>query len=96
MNFIIHNLPFILTLCSALAGLVGWGIGRVRKHYGLERDIAHLKRDYQTLSEHSASLLTELERRLDAVERETTVIKTLNQSLMAQISGSDSGFFNRS
>ena len=95
MQFMIQHLPIIITICTALAGIVGWGIGKVRKNYGLERDIAHLQRDYQTLSNHSSTLLTELERRLDSVEREITILKTLNQSLMAQISGGDSGFFNR-
>ena len=87
MKFMIQNLPLIVTVLTALAGAIGWGIGRVSRNYGLERDIAHLKRDYKTLSDHSAQLLTELERRLDAVEKDAIAIKAVNQSLIARQPG---------
>lgn len=83
MRFLNH-LPLVLTVVSALAAVVGWGIARVRHGYGLERDIGHLKRDYQSLSASCDRLLTEMERRLDAVERELATLRGINQALIAQ------------
>ncbi|MEM9486278.1 MAG: hypothetical protein AAGA83_21580 [Cyanobacteria bacterium P01_F01_bin.116] len=58
---------------STLTELVTWGVTRVRHNYGLERDINHLKNDVQALSKNMNMLTTELERRLDTVERELEV-----------------------
>ncbi|MEM1253285.1 MAG: hypothetical protein AAGI69_12700 [Cyanobacteria bacterium P01_H01_bin.21] len=81
---IIHNLPLLITVISALAGLIGWGAARIRKGYGLERDISHLKRDYQSLSDNSATLFKEFERRLDSVEKELAILRAVNEALIAQ------------
>ena len=84
MQLIINQLPLIITILTALAGVIGWGIGRVRRGYGLERDIGHLKRDYKTLSDNGNNLFTELERRLDQVEKELAILRAVNQALIAQ------------
>lgn len=84
MSYLLGQLPLVLTVVSALAAVIGWGIARVRHNYGLERDINHLKRDYQTLSGNCDRLLTELERRLDAVEKELATLRGINQALIAQ------------
>ena len=81
---IIQYLPLVLTVCSTLAAVLGFIVARVRKNYGLERDINHLKRDYQSLSENSNVLFTELERRLDTAERKLAVLQGINQTLIAQ------------
>ena len=89
MQVIINHLPLIITILTALAGVIGWGIGRVRRSYGLERDIGHLKRDYKTLSDNCSSLFTELERRLDQTEKELAILRAVNQALIAQGSRSE-------
>ena len=81
---IINNLPLLITIVSAMTGVIGWGAARIRKGYGLERDIGHLKRDYQSLSENSATLFKELERRLDSVEKELAILRAVNEALIAQ------------
>ncbi|MBT9317300.1 hypothetical protein [Leptothoe spongobia] len=84
MKVFINQLPLIITILTALAGVIGWGIGRVRRGYGLERDINHLKRDYETLSNNCSKLFTELERRLDQAEKELAILRAVNQALIAQ------------
>ena len=84
MQVIINQLPLIITVLTTLAGAVGWGIARVRRSYGLERDIGHLKRDYNALSDNFNNLFTELERRLDQAEKELVILKAINQTLIAQ------------
>lgn len=81
---IIQYLPLVLGVCSTLAAVLGFIVARVRKNYGLERDINHLKRDYQALSKNSNALFTELERRLDTAERQLAVLQGINQTLIAQ------------
>lgn len=82
MQVIINQLPLIITVLTALAGIIGWGIGRVRRGYGLERDIGHLKRDYKTLSDNCSKLFNELERRLDQVEKELAIVRAVNEALI--------------
>ncbi len=89
MQVIINQLPLIITILTALAGLIGWGIGRVRRSYGLERDIGHLKRDYKALSDSCNQLFIELERRLDQAEKDLAILKAVNQALIAQGSRSE-------
>ena len=84
---IIKYLPLVLTVCSTLAAGLGFIVARVRKNYGLERDINHLKRDYQSLAKSSDVLFTELERRLDTAERQLAVLQGINQTLIAQRMG---------
>lgn len=84
MQVIINQLPLIITILTTLAGVIGWGIGRVRRGYGLERDISHLKRDYEALASNCSSLFTELERRLDQVEKELAILRAVNQALILQ------------
>ena len=84
MKFVVDNLPLVLTVVSTLAAVGGWAVSRIRHSYGLERDIGHLKRDYKALSANCDSLLTELERRLDQVERELATVRGINQTLIAQ------------
>ncbi len=81
---IIKYLPLVLTVCSTLAAGLGFIVARVRKNYGLERDINHLKRDYTTLSQSTNTLLNELERRLDNTERQLSVVQGINRVLLAQ------------
>lgn len=84
MQFIVDNLPLFLTVISALATGLGWGAARIRRGYGLERDIKHLKNDYTALSNSTNQLITELERRMDATEKEIAVIQGINQVFMTQ------------
>lgn len=84
MQFIVKNIGLIITVVSALSALLGWGASRVKKSYGLERDINHLKNDYNTLSSNFNTLCTELERRLDTVETELKVVRAINEALIAQ------------
>ncbi|MBT9316249.1 hypothetical protein [Leptothoe spongobia] len=84
MQFIIKNIGLIITIVSAVSALIGWGISRVRKSYGLERDINHLKKDYKALSGNFNTLYTELERRLDTVETEFKVLRAVNEALIDQ------------
>ena len=84
MQFIVNNIGLLITIVSAASALIGWGASRVRKSYGLERDINHLKNDYNTLSSNFNTLYTELERRLDKVETELKVLRAVNEALIAQ------------
>ncbi len=84
MQFLINQLPLIITVLTALAGVLGWGIARIRRGYGLERDIGHLKRDYETLNQNCNYLFTELERRLDQAEKELAIVRAVNEALIAQ------------
>ena len=89
MQVIINQLPLIVTILTALVGVIGWGISRVRRSYGLERDIGHLKRDYKALSDNCSGLFTELERRLDETEKELAILRAVNHALIAQGSRSE-------
>ena len=91
MGIVIKYLPLVITICCTLAGAIGFGVARIRHHYGLKRDINHLKRDYQALSDNMGTLVTELERRLDADEKESAVIRGVNQLLVAQRFSSSRG-----
>ena len=84
MSFLLNNLGVALGLASALAGVVGWGIGHVRRNYGFERDINHLKRDCKSLSDNMNIITQELERRMDLVEKESAIVREINQLLIAQ------------
>ena len=84
MKPFVDNIPLFLTIVSALAGLLGWGAARIRRGYGLERDINHLKRDYEALNQNSARLFEEYERRLDVAERQLAVLSAINEALIGQ------------
>ncbi|MBT9314388.1 hypothetical protein [Leptothoe spongobia] len=84
MNVVLNNLGLALTVASALAGVCGWGIARIRRNYGFERDINHLKNDYKGLNDSCNKLFTELERRLDAAEKELAILRAVNEALIQQ------------
>lgn len=91
MSSLINQIPLIITVVSAAAAMAGWAFARVRKGYGLERDINHLKNDYQALSLSIGNITNELERRLDVTERELAVLRGVNQALIARDLRQDQG-----
>lgn len=52
--------------CSAIT-FITWYIKSEKRQYGLERDIAHLKRNYEQMTQTLDLLLNEIDHRFDSL-----------------------------
>lgn len=57
-----------LAVLSLAGGAVAWYSTLVKQRYGFERDVNHLKRDYQQLSLNVETLVKSYEARLDDLQ----------------------------
>ena len=91
MNFLVANNSLIFALLTGFVGVLGFLVNQALRLYGMERDIRHLKRDYQSLSKNLHELMTDYERRLDESEKEMIQIRGISLHLSARLAGSNSG-----
>lgn len=91
MNFLVANNSLIFALLTGFVGVLGFLVNQALRLYGMERDIRHLKRDYQSLSKNLHELMTDYERRLDESEKEMIQIRCISLHLSARLAGSNSG-----
>ncbi|MFK0730926.1 MAG: hypothetical protein ACIWVG_07105, partial [Gloeotrichia echinulata HAB0833] len=76
INTLIAFFSFALALFTTGTGAILWYANTEKKKYAAERDFAHLKRNQESISEGIDHLLTELDRRLDTIERDILEIKS--------------------
>lgn len=67
----------LLSLTTALSTALVWYINAEKRTYGLERDINHLKRNYEQMQENLNMVLREIDDRLNVNERDTIRIKSV-------------------
>ena len=76
INTLIALSSFALALFTTATGAILWYVNSEKKRYASERDFAHLKRNQEGISEGIAHLLSEMDRRLDLIERDILEVKT--------------------
>lgn len=59
----------VLAVFTALASAIIWYTNYEKKRYGLERDFAHIKRNYEQLNENIKLMVTELDHRFDDIDK---------------------------
>ena len=68
----IHNLiafsTLLFTVFSGLIAFIFWYVQSEKRQYGLERDCAHLRRNYEQLAQGMDLMLSEIDRRFDSLE----------------------------
>ncbi|MDZ7970513.1 MAG: hypothetical protein RM368_37245 [Nostoc sp. DedSLP03] len=80
MNIKLPDDPIVvLTFSLALGGNVTWAIlfftNSVKRKYAAERDFGHLKNNLKDLTDNLALLFKELDRRLDAQDKDLLELK---------------------
>lgn len=68
-NDILTLLGAILAVLTALASAIFWYTNYEKKRYGLERDFAHIKRNYEQLNENMKYIVTEINHRFDDIDK---------------------------
>lgn len=76
-----------LGVASFVGGLALWHKGSVEKSYAAQRDFAHLKRQYEQMTQIMVDRSRELDKRLDNLEADLRDIKSFLQILLTR--GSD-------
>ena len=66
---------FVLALLIALSGFIVWFANSEKRKYGLERDFNHLKRNQEQIQQGIETLLREVDRRFDSIERDILEVK---------------------
>lgn len=64
---------------TAIGGIIAtalWYANSEKRRYGLERDFAHLKKNYEQINQSLNFILTELDHRFDATDRDILEIKS--------------------
>lgn len=54
---------------SSIIGVIFWYANFEKRRYGFERDISHLRRNQEQMQQGIATILAELDRRFDEIER---------------------------
>lgn len=65
-----------LAIFSSIIGGIIWYANAEKKKYGLERDFNHLKRNQQQILDGLNSLVREIDRRFDSIDRDILEIKS--------------------
>lgn len=76
LNDSIAILGTILAILTTLTSGIFWYVNSEKKRYGLERDFAHMRRNYEQISQHLGVILTELDRRCDVIDKTLIEIKS--------------------
>ncbi|MGB3757275.1 MAG: hypothetical protein WBA07_13025 [Rivularia sp. (in: cyanobacteria)] len=80
MNFNINDLIAVGSLAfTVLSGIVAgsfWYANSEKRRYGLERDFAHLRRNYEQIQQSLNLIMTEFDHRFDTAERDILEIKS--------------------
>ncbi len=62
---------------TAIAGGIYWYANSEKKKYGLERDFGHIRRNQEQIQQALNTILAEIDRRFDTVERDVLEIKAV-------------------
>ncbi|MEM9922503.1 MAG: hypothetical protein AAF915_01895 [Cyanobacteria bacterium P01_D01_bin.50] len=65
----------LLATATSLAGVALWYAKAEKRKYGLERDFAHIKRNYEQIEQSLNTIFRELDHRFDAIEKDILEIK---------------------
>lgn len=60
----------VLAFGSGFISVLLWYANAEKQRYGFERDIGHLRRNQEQLQQGITSILSELDRRFDEIERQ--------------------------
>ena len=74
---IIAFLGLSLAVFTGVASIIVALINQEKRRYGLERDFAHMKRDYEQIVVNLSEILKELDSGFDSLERTLIEIKSL-------------------
>lgn len=66
----------LLATATTLAGMALWYANSEKRKYGLERDFAHLKRNYEQINISLNTILREIDHRFSDIERDILEIKS--------------------
>lgn len=78
INDLIAIVGLIITIITALTGLILYYVNAEKRKYGLERDFAHMKRNYEQITQNLNVIITELDHRFDAIDKTLIEIKSKN------------------
>lgn len=76
LSDIIAISSLLIGLSTTFAAIVFWYVKAEKRKYGLERDYAHLLRNYEQIQQGLNAILRELDNRFDLTERDILEIKT--------------------
>ncbi len=76
VNDLIALCALLLSTGGAVTAIVFWYVNSEKRKYGLERDFAHLKRNYEHINSNLLTILSELDNRFDRVERDILEVKS--------------------
>jgi len=76
INTLIALASFMLALFTTATGAILWYANTEKKRYAAERDFAQLKRNQESISGSIDQLLSELDRRMDIIERDLLEMKS--------------------
>ncbi len=65
-----------LTVLTVVISIIISVVNAEKRKYGLERDFAHMKRDYEQIVQNLNVIISELDHRFDAVDRTLIEIKS--------------------
>lgn len=65
----------LIGLSTTFAAIVFWYVKAEKRKYGLERDFAHLQRNYEQIQQGLNTILQEMDSRFDLTERDILEIK---------------------
>ncbi len=76
VNDLIALCALLLSIGGTAIAIVFWYVNSEKRKYGLERDFAHLKRNYEHINSNLLTILSELDNRFDRVERDILEVKS--------------------
>lgn len=75
-NDLIALISLCIAIVTSLIGLVFWYVNTEKRKYGLERDFAHIKRNYDQISQNLKVIISEIDHRFDAIDKTLIEIKS--------------------
>lgn len=70
-------LSFLVTILTAVIGIMFWYVKAEKRKYGIERDLNHLKLNQQEISRNILDLTDGLDTRIERLEKSMVEIKAL-------------------
>ena len=67
----------LLAITTAVSGGIAWYGNAEKKKYGLERDLGHIRRNQEQMQLGLNTILREMDRRFDIVERDILEVKSV-------------------
>ncbi|WP_414622053.1 hypothetical protein [Calothrix sp. CCY 0018] len=71
----------LLTTISGIVATAFWYANTEKRKYGLERDFAHLRRNYEQIQQSLNTILVEFDHRFDTAERDILEVKSVLSNL---------------